>query len=87
MKKVRIFTLPTCPHCQRALQFIDLLKRDHPELRPVEIEVIDESAQPELAEAYDYYYVPTFYVNDEKIYEGSPQRQDVEEVLRVALEA
>ena len=36
------------------------------------VEFIDESAQPELAERYDYYRVPSFFLGTEKLYEASP---------------
>ena len=49
--------------------------------------VIDEGREPALAEQYDYYYVPTFYVGGEKVHEGHAEKADVERVLRLAAEA
>ena len=48
--------------------------------------MIDELAEPEVADRYDYYYVPTFYVGDKKVHEGGIMPDEVEAVLRMALE-
>ena len=32
--------------------------------------MIEESEQPALADTFDYYYVPTFYVDGVKVHEG-----------------
>lgn len=82
-----LFYLKNCPFCKRALQYIDELKAEHEELRAVEIEFIEESEQPEVADRYDYYYVPTFYLRGEKLHEGGIYKEEVEELLRKALGA
>ena len=84
MKPVKLFYLRNCPFCKRALRYIDEAKAAHPELAAVEIELIEES---EVADRYDYYYVPTFYVGGEKLHEGGIYPDEVEAVLRKALEA
>lgn len=87
MKPVKLFYLKNCPFCRKALKYIDDLKAAHPELRAIEIEMIEESEHPDVADKYDYYYVPTFYVGDEKVHEGGIYPDEVEQVLRKALEA
>ncbi len=87
MKPVKLFYLRNCPFCKRALRYIDEAKTAHPELAAVEIELIEESEEPEVADRYDYYYVPTFYVGGEKLHEGGIYPDEVEAVLRKALEA
>ena len=70
MKKVTIIKIEGCPYCKNAFKAIDLLKKSYP---AVEIEIIDENLQPNLAEKFtDYYYVPTMYVDGKKIYEAHP---------------
>lgn len=86
MRKITLFYLKNCPFCKRALQYIAQKREEHPELRAVEIEMIEESEQPEVADAFDYYYVPTFYVGGEKVHEGGIYADEVEAVLRRALE-
>ena len=51
----------------------------------VAIEMIEESEQPAVADSYDYYYVPTFYVDGVKAHEGAASKEIVEKVLRSAL--
>ena len=87
MKPVKLFYLKNCPFCRKALRYIGDAKAAHPELAAVGIEMIEESEHPDVADTYDYYYVPTFYVGDEKVHEGGIYPDEVEQVLRKALEA
>ena len=66
MKPVKLFYLKNCPFCKKALRYIEEAKAAHPELAEVEIEMIEESEQPGVADGFDYYYVPTFYVDGER---------------------
>ena len=86
MKNVKLFYLRECPFCKKALRYIDELKAKHPEFRAIEIEMIEESEQPALADKYDYYYVPTFYINEIIVHEGGVYEDEVEQILRKALE-
>lgn len=86
MKKVQMFKMEGCPYCAKAFRLIREIQKKEPELRDVDIEVIDEKQQPEIADRYDYWYVPTFYVDGEKLLEGDPSAAQVEHVLRAAAE-
>lgn len=86
MKPVKLFYLRNCPFCKRALQYIADAQAAHPELAAVAVETVEESEQPEEAGRYDYYYVPTFYVDGVKVHEGGIWPDEVEAVLRKALE-
>lgn len=86
MKPVKLFYLKSCPFCKKALRYIDEARAAHPELAAVEIEMIEESEQSDVADTYDYYYVPTFYVDGVKVHEGGIYPDEVEAVLRKALE-
>lgn len=86
MKPVKLFYLRDCPFCRKALRYIEQAKTDHPEFAAVGIELIEESEQPEVADTYDYYYVPTFYVDGVKVHEGGIFPDEVEALLRQALE-
>ena len=86
MKPVKLFYLRSCPFCKKALRYIDEARAAHPELAAVGIEMIEESEQPEVADAFDYYYVPTFYVDGVKVHEGGIYPEEVEKILRSALE-
>lgn len=75
MKPVTLFYQPRCPFCKKALGYLEELQRQEPYSR-IEIRMIDELAEPEVADRYDYYYVPTFYVGDKKCTRAAlpPQR-------------
>ena len=87
MKKMKMFYLEHCPFCKRAFQYIEELKAEHPELASIDIETIEESQHPEIADQYDYYYVPTFYLGEDKLFEGHMEKADVKAVLDKALES
>ena len=86
MKPVKLFYLKNCPFCKKALRYIEEARAAHPELAAVGIEMIEESEQPELADTFDYYYVPTFYVGGVKGREGGGYPEEGGKILRSALE-
>ena len=53
MKPVKLFYLRSCPFCKKALRYIDEARAAHPELAAVGIELIEESEQPAVADAFD----------------------------------
>ena len=70
MKKVEIFYLSACPYCRNARKAIGELTAETPAYADIAIDWIEESEQPELAEARDYMSVPTIFYNGEKLYEA-----------------
>ena len=84
MKKVTMFYFPTCPYCAAALNWMAELKAENPDYAKVEVEMIDEKKNPAIADQFDYYYVPTFFIDGVKIHEGAATREIVEGVLRRA---
>ena len=64
---------------------MDELKAKHPEYKNVAIDIIEESKEPEKIAGYDYWFVPTFFVGDQKILEGIPTIDHVEKVFQEAL--
>lgn len=61
------------------------LKKENSLYEKVEVKIIDEEKQPEIAKKYDYYYVPTYYVDDVKLHEGVPSKEIVKNVFEEAL--
>lgn len=70
MQKITLFYLESCPYCRNALTALDALRKENPDYAVVEIDMIEESRQPEIAERYDCYRVPTIYAGDKKLYEA-----------------
>lgn len=84
MKLVTMMILSDCPHCRRAFALMDELKEAHPEYREVPVKIVEEDKEPAFAAALDYWYVPTYFVGDQKIHEGVPSREAIEAVYQAA---
>ncbi|GHV54898.1 hypothetical protein FACS1894216_15850 [Synergistales bacterium] len=84
MKEIKFFMMETCPHCKRAVVIMDALFAAHPEYKSIPLERIDETKQPDYAAKFDYYYVPTFYADGEKLHEGVPSEEAIESVFKAA---
>ena len=74
-----MFILKNCPYCRQALKDLDALLAD-PRYQNLRITKIDEGENPELADQYDYYYVPTFYLGAQKL-EGALTRAQIQALL------
>ena len=85
MKEIQLFILKGCPHCKLALAYQQELLAERPQWREVPLRIVDEREEKALADSYDYYYVPSYYVNGKKVHEGHAERADVEAVYRAAL--
>lgn len=84
MKPITMFMMKTCPHCQRAFRWMDEVRAEHPEYAQCAVTLHDEREEPDIANQYDYYYVPTYYVGDEKVHEGAASKEIVESVFAKA---
>lgn len=84
MKKIKLFYLEYCPYCKRALKYIDELKNSDKRFDNIDIELIEESRNRALANSYDYYLVPCFYVDEKKVHEGAADKEDIRKVLNIA---
>jgi thiol-disulfide isomerase/thioredoxin len=85
MKKILAFYIDGCPYCRQARKAVDELKKET-QYANLQIEWVNENQHPEISERYDYYYVPTMFVDDVKIYEakrGETYEECRENVKRV----
>lgn len=71
MKSVKLFHLTHCPYCVKAKEAILELCED-PKYESIPVESINEEEHPELAAQFNYYYVPTIFYGEEKLYEAQP---------------
>jgi glutaredoxin len=85
MKEVKMFMFEGCPHCRKASEMMAEACRANPEYAKVAVTKIDEKKDPDYANRFDYYYVPTFFVGDEKLHEGVPSKEAIEKVYAAAL--
>ncbi len=85
MKDVLMFMTSWCPYCKKASQMIDQLRSENQEYKDVEIVMIDEDKDRKYADSFDYYRVPTFYVDGEKIHEGAADIENIRKVFEKAI--
>lgn len=85
MKEIRMFIASWCPHCTRAKAWLNELLQENPKYQELSIEQIDIDTQKEKLVDVDFYYVPTFYVGQEKAFEGVPSKEIVQKVLDDAM--
>ena len=87
MKDILMMVLSDCPYCHQADRMIAQLTAENPAYENLTIRRVDEAVETDFANSLDYYYVPTFYVEGEKLMEGVPTLEKVKAVLDRALEA
>ena len=85
MKKIDMYYLKDCPFCKKAFGYIEELKAEDPRFKDLQIETIEEEEEKERADAMDYYFVPTFYIDGEKVHEGIINKEVMKTVLENAL--
>jgi len=78
MRELTLFYFPECPYCQRAFRWHEEIFREHPEYRQVPLRLVDEHKEVALADSYDYWYVPTYYLGREKLGEGVKNKKQIE---------
>ena len=93
MTPITYFYMPNCPYCRRADEAIEELIQENSAYEDVQIDMIDETDPPDdLDHFYEFYYVPTMYVGEEKIFEAHPGesyeeiKEYVDRAFREALE-
>ena len=79
--KLLLFILKNCPYCKEALRWMDELKNENPEYRDIEVKIIDEKEEADLANSYDYYYVPTYFYGNIKLHEGAATKDKIRQVF------
>ncbi|HBR03461.1 MAG TPA: glutaredoxin [Ruminiclostridium sp.] len=86
MKQILMFTMENCPYCRRANQYMEELMKETPKYKDIPVRIVDETYDPDTAELYDYYYVPAYYVEEEKAQGGAASKEDIHRVFEKALE-
>lgn len=86
MKKLLMFHFEACPYSKRAFALLDELIKEYPAFKDIPIETIDEKLHPEIADKYDYWYVPTIYLEGKKVHEGAIDKDALHAILNMALE-
>ena len=85
MKKITMFTMQSCPYCKNARKWMNEILESDVRYREIPMTIIDEVEEPEVAAKFDYYFVPTYYIDDKKIHEGVASFEIVKRVFDEAL--
>ena len=64
---------------------MDELGDQHPEYTRIPVKIVDEQQEKEFADSLDYWYVPTYFVNGQKLHEGVPTPEKIQAVYEAAL--
>ena len=78
---MKLFILENCPHCRNARRWIKELQDENPEYNQIEIELIDEQINSELADQYDYYQVPALFDGNTKLHEGVASKDGLKKIF------
>ena len=85
MKKITMFTIQSCPYCQKARKWMKEILESDEKYREIPLTVIDELEEPEISAKFDYNYVPTYYIDDEKVHDGAATFEMVKKIFDDAL--
>ena len=86
MKELLFFYMNGCPHCRKAETYLSELMKEK-KYANVKIRRVEERKEKELADSYDYWYVPSFFLGKDKLHEGTPTKEQIQAVLDAALGA
>ena len=85
MKELLFFKILSCPYCKAAEGWIEELTAENPAYAAINIRRVDEQAEADFANSFDYFKVPTFYLSGEKLHEGAASKEIIKAVLDKAL--
>ena len=86
MKELTMFYLETCPYCKRARAYMKELCGEDAKYADIPVKMVEERQEKALADSYDYYYVPCYYIDGEKVAEGAIDKDGVKAVFDKAMQ-
>ena len=69
-KEILFFTRDDCGYCAKAHKAIAELKAENPAYGTLSLREVEETREPEFIEKFDYYAVPTLYLDGVKKFEA-----------------
>lgn len=72
MKQLTMIEMEGCPYCANAHRAMEALRAEGYE--SVQVDFIDENKEPAKTQPFagQYYYVPSIFMDGEKLYEAQP---------------
>ena len=65
-KEILLFSRDDCGYCAKAHKAIAELKAENPAYGTLSLREVEETREPEFIEKFDYYAVPTLYLDGVK---------------------
>ena len=89
MNAIELVYLPGCPYCVKARHAVKELLSENSSYARLPLKWINEEEETDYADAHDYYYVPTVYWKDRKIFEAAPgdSREKIKAGIKTAFDA
>ena len=89
MREFILFHREDCGYCDKARRALEELYQENPAYKELPLRWVEETQEPELADRYDYYAVPTFFLDGEKLFEAhiGMRYEDIREAVRACLDA
>jgi len=87
VKEVTLFYMRGCSHCKLARAYMKQLCAENPDYAQIPVRLVEERLKKKEADQYDYFYVPAFYLGQQKLSEGSVDKEGVRAVFEAALKA
>ena len=87
MPQITLYHFEGCPACRNTKQWIEQLRSEKPELKDVDILMVDVHKTPGFKAPAPFQYVPTFFVDDRKVLEGDVSKDKIEYLMRAARQA
>ena len=74
MKTLTMIEMQGCPYCANAHRAIDALRAEGGAYAAVPVDFVDENRETERTQPFagKYYYVPSIFMDGEKLYEAQP---------------
>lgn len=69
-KEILLFSRDDCGYCAKAHKAIVELKAENPAYGTLSLREVEETREPEFIEKFDYYAVPTLYLDGVKKFEA-----------------
>ena len=69
-KEILLFSRDDCGYCAKAHKAIAELKAENPAYGTLSLREVEETREPEFIEKFDYYAVPTLYMDGVKKFEA-----------------
>ncbi len=88
MKELILFHRRDCGYCHKAMRALEELYAEEPALASVPLKMIEETEEPVLADTYDYYAVPSFFIGKDKLFEAriGMSYEQIKDAVRRSLE-